>query len=646
MERLIAAHINYIKSEYKLDNYMLDIYNNTITLKDYQYFISLIYLFTKNLNSLLLLWDTGYGKTLTAIYIIKNLHYVFPKWKIFLFIKKSLHISPWLETIEKYIDGKYRDNIIPIYYDSPTARELFNNYIHNIDMKTYRIFIIIDEAHHVITRSISKDNVAERYFARLYNSIRKIGNSKNNKLLCMTATPIINSELEYFKIMDLLRPNVIKSNFKIIVNNSITNINELYRAMYCICSYQMLNESDSLTDTGKREGFASKSVLYHTLIMSDDQSKLYDEADKIDSNSKLSALRSFKRMVSSFAYNFIRKKNSLSPDDYKKNIKKLLIEFKNVTDNIHFSDEFIEHFKNDDIKNYAVTSDNKIKDVLNYNILYNYSCKYIEACKIILNSMGKVLVYEPYVNFEGIMALKEYFKCFNISFVEYSSNISQLIRDDNLIAYNNINNINGDNIKVCVFSNAGSEGLSFSNVNDIIIIDIPWSDSVIKQIIGRSIRLNSHRDLPLNRQHVYVHILIAKTINNKSVDIDLLDILKYKNKIVYLLNMLFKASSFEVIYEKYKFEQPQNNDYIFNNIKEYNMQYASIHNTIGTKQLTPIYYTFDSNCTSIYNGYMDNTTDLIYVDKMVVAKIKRVDDNPIIIIKNDKLIYLALNNII
>lgn len=104
--------------------------------------------------------------------------------------------------------------------------------------------------------------------------------------------------------------------------------------------------------------------------------------------------------------------------------------------------------------------------------------------------MENVLIYEPFVTFEGIATLVEYLKIFKIKYIEFSKNTIKT-KDDSVLSFNNITNLNGSECKVCIFSSAGSEGISFIGILDLIILDIPWSGSNLEQIIGRARRLYS-----------------------------------------------------------------------------------------------------------------------------------------------------------
>lgn len=646
MDKIVAAHINY--SVRNCDDLPNNIEN--IVLKDYQLNTCKAFLGLDNYNSLLLFWDTGYGKTITVIYIIKHIfRKVFPNWKIILFIKSSLRYDPWEMTIKKYINELY-SNIIFIHYDSENAQIQFLNCLKNINFKTERILVIIDEVHQFISRIVPKQNTIERKSVKLYNKLLSINENKNNRIICLSATPIINKYTEFKYLLKLLRPNL---NFD---DNYIVNNVLMGRLMFCellsgVCSYQKINDNMSLENLPAYNGFASKNIIYHDIKMSELQSNLYNQAEKIDLKNKLGGLRTLRRLVSSFVFNELKIKDNTNEEKYLSFIKKKLKDFGKLTSNISFSEEFIDYYikKKLPIHNngnrasdyatkiienvdYNIKENNKfINDINNYNLLNNFSCKYIKTCKIILNSPGKCLIYQPFVSFEGIATLNNYLKIFNITYIEYSKNTLNK-RDILVKEFNKLDNIHGDIIKACIFTSAGSEGISFNCINDIIVMDIPWSESILKQIIGRALRLDSHNYIK-ERNYVNIHILLTYTLNNKSIDVEILNLIKQKYKNIKIINDVLKDSSIEYLQAKYLNEIIDKNENIFDIIKTKKIIPFSKNNITINKYLKPIYFSYDESCTTIHYGYLDEETNTIYEKNVPVAILK--DDVIIKIIQND-----------
>uniref|UniRef100_A0A6C0DCF3 Helicase ATP-binding domain-containing protein n=1 Tax=viral metagenome TaxID=1070528 RepID=A0A6C0DCF3_9ZZZZ len=68
------------------------------------------------------------------------------------------------------------------------------------------------------------------------------------------------------------------------------------------------------------------------------------------------------------------------------------------------------------------------------------------------------------------------------------------------------NNVNGQNVKVILISQAAAEGLDFKNIRQVHILS-PWYNlNRIEQIIGRGVRNLSHCDLPFEKRNVEIYL--------------------------------------------------------------------------------------------------------------------------------------------
>jgi superfamily II DNA or RNA helicase len=82
-------------------------------------------------------------------------------------------------------------------------------------------------------------------------------------------------------------------------------------------------------------------------------------------------------------------------------------------------------------------------------------------------------------------------------------------------------NINGDEVKVVLLSQAGSEGLDFKAIRQIHILD-PWYNvSRIEQIIGRGVRNFSHKDLEFAYRNVQIFLYGTLLSNKEEEAVDL-----------------------------------------------------------------------------------------------------------------------------
>ncbi len=75
--------------------------------------------------------------------------------------------------------------------------------------------------------------------------------------------------------------------------------------------------------------------------------------------------------------------------------------------------------------------------------------------------------------------------------------------------FNNINNADGSKIMFLVGSRIIKEAHTINSVRNIFVMSRPDNISSLIQIIGRAIRLNSHRLLPPNQRHVNIYTFVA-----------------------------------------------------------------------------------------------------------------------------------------
>ena len=75
-------------------------------------------------------------------------------------------------------------------------------------------------------------------------------------------------------------------------------------------------------------------------------------------------------------------------------------------------------------------------------------------------------------------------------------------------------NLNGDEVKIILISQAGSEGIDLKFIRQVHILE-PWYNlSRIEQIIGRAVRNCSHKDLPLQERNVQIFLYASELIDD------------------------------------------------------------------------------------------------------------------------------------
>ncbi len=174
-----------------------------------------------------------------------------------------------------------------------------------------------------------------------------------------------------------------------------------------------------------------------------------------------------------------------------------------------------------------------------FETLYMCSPKYMHIIFNLIKSKGPVLVYSNYVAMEGLQIFKIYLNFFNFKkfddtdrdsvkrgkpldknndfrrFVEFHGGISKEDKDIDKSMYNYRQNKDGNMIKIILISPAGTEGINLLNTRQVHIMEPYWNEVRVEQIIGRAIRICSHKDLPMSERKVDVFRYKMIRSNNK-----------------------------------------------------------------------------------------------------------------------------------
>lgn len=640
-----SAHINYALNNFN-NNFepFLKNKDEIINLTNYQKFTAAVFLL-ETLKSMLICWETGFGKTIFCIYIIKQLFLLYPKWKIFIFVKSSLVIDPWEKTINKYLSPTIINNIFFVKYDLPNQEALFFIRQSSIE-KTDRICYIFDESHDFIKKVIPKENEPRR-LATLLESLVTYVKKDLNKTIFMTATPINDDYKEFLYMMYLLRPGCININEKIINDDLIlTNPELLINICIGLTSFQRRTNINIFDNVEPTEELAGKKIHFVNLIMSKEQTKKYYYITQMENKTKNAGFRIKRRLVNTFSFditNTYSDKKKINLLNEKKHNLNLILK------KINFSKEFLQKIIDESLMIEEKTSLslnlnlNNVGNVTEFKEEYNnlqhlhsFSSKYIKTCQLILQSKGKCLIYQPFVTFEGVETFVNYLNLFKISFIEYTQKTKKE-RHELVDLFNKPDNKFGQKIKVCIISIAGVEGISFLDIKDMIIMDFPWSGSKLEQIFGRAIRLFSHTSEEISKRIVNIYILLNYTNNDSadSIDQEMLEIINKKELIKKQLLQVLKNSSIEYIYDKYPKEPPVISENLY---PLENIQYKKKNQLIIRKEMTKIFYTFNSFDT-YFEGYMDDDFN-IYFNNVLIGRVVFEDNKPIIKIIDNNLIYL------
>jgi len=165
--------------------------------------------------------------------------------------------------------------------------------------------------------------------------------------------------------------------------------------------------------------------------------------------------------------------------------------------------------------------------------LKKYSAKIHAICEEIQKSTGIVMIYSRLIEKGAIpMAIalesiggknikdnltktqaSSFTYCLITGNVELSTGNASVIEK-----INSKENKNGDIIKVVIISDAASEGVDLKNIRQIHIMDPWWHLNKNEQIIGRGIRLCSHKNLPFIHRNAQIFLYVSVYKENELLD--------------------------------------------------------------------------------------------------------------------------------
>lgn len=472
-------------------------------------------------------------------------------------------LDKWLQTEDK--DFRYA-NVNFISYDAPNADKLFFDKVKSSDSSKKSIYII-DEAHNfisnVFTNMVSKQG---RRALSIYEHIMQ--DKKDNDrtyVIIISGTPVINDPYELAILFNLLRPGIFPNSYaefnQLYVSTNIHSVinpatkNNFQRRIMGLVSHYIGATPDY---------YATKTIKYIDVPMSEYQELIYKHyeaiEEKIARKSKGSSGNYNAYTSQSCNFVFPMMSQGLSgetrprPRDFKINESDVELFIKGKLDTEHdkqtqnhiseylkktelFAESFDTYIKNkfdNDIKNnYTIAEDIKklqipnIEEYINYMndkktksttlmAFHNCSAKMTFMVLQILYSPGPVLIYSNNVIMEGLQIFKIYLKYFgfthffnntgvdNFRFMEYHGKVNKNDRRKILEIFNKPDNKLGAKCKIIMISPAGAEGISVNNIRQVHIMEPFWHEVRITQMIGRAIRMCSHKDLPLSDRKVVV----------------------------------------------------------------------------------------------------------------------------------------------
>lgn len=538
--------INNIYKNFTIPNKKIS-YNNTCIPKTYQLQMPQQFLskFIDNktpYRGVLIYHRIGSGKTCTSIRIAE-------KWK---YIKKIIIVLPAslkgnfrneLRTLcaeNNYLKPEERQKLAKLHPSDDKYKSIIHKSDERID-KYYKIYsynkfvdmtqqnkiklnntlLIIDE----IQNMISENGI---YYNSLYTLIQN--SPKDLRIVLLSATPMFNKPNEIGLIMNLLRPSIEfpigKSFDDYFIDIKKKNNSIKYSIKHLDEFKNMIKGYISYFRGAPSYVFPHMYIKYVKCDMSDFQ------------------YSSYKAILKNEAHNSDIKK-------LKKNIEKDL-NMSHLPNNFFIGTRYASNivFPNKKVGEFGFKSLTYKKIQENLQL---YSTKFDTIINKINKSTGKIFVYSSFKEYAGLKSFtkileangyKNYAK-YNEGhkrFAIWSGDENIKYKEEIKAVFNMKENLYGFKLKMILGSSSVKEGVSFTGVRQVHILDPYWNWPRLSQVIGRANRFCSHKDLPEDKRNVKVYIYLA-TYPSESLTID-----EYIHKLSLHKNILI--SKFENVIKK------------------------------------------------------------------------------------------------
>lgn len=375
---------------------------------------------------------------------------------------------------------KKSDERIDKYYTIYSYNK-FAELVKNNKLKLNKTLLIIDEVHNMISETGT-------YYELLHNTI--VNAPSSMRLVIMSATPLFDKPIEIALTMNLLIQDKKLPTGQEFVNTFMdikyTNKGPEYHVKNMDLFKSLIKGYVSYFRGAPPHVFPRSEIILSKVKMSNKQNKLYRRI--LNKEAKFNKLQDYvntdisnsffigTRMVSNFAY----PNNKIGKEGYDS----------------------------------LVDSDFDLANI------HDYSPKFTKILRRIKKCDGTVFVYSNFKEYGGIKTFVRLLEHHN--FKNYESNGSgpkrfaiwsgdqQIsIKEEIKAVFNNVNNIDGSQIKIILGSPSIKEGVSLLRVQEVHIMEPYWNFSRLNQVIGRAIRFCSHKDVPYDKQFVKVYIYLA-----------------------------------------------------------------------------------------------------------------------------------------
>ncbi len=394
-----------------------------------------------------------------------------------------------------------------------------------------------------------------------------------------------------------------------------------------------------------------------------------DEDENIDIEEIINITKSLKQYPINLELNNRYLNDFVIPDPENTSKKQIGIFIKNdIIKNIsNATKKWKSDYEIDIIKNDKLLRNTLTGNFLMEENIKKYSTKYYNMLSIIkdciINDKGKIFLYHNYVQVSGINFIGEILKvngilelndlpvkysrcgiCYDfkfkhddvknkilhefkpIRFMSVSSLLTKNIIEKQLEQFNMDSNMNGDNIKIILGSQAIKESYDLKAVQNLVVLHQPVNISTLIQIFGRAIRKNSHINLPIEKRKVRIFILVStmpKFIQDKSKSyVYTFEEMKYKYKIniykvIQKINNIFIENAIDLNIN-YNINFPKETKYITSQKDIYDIK------SINEKQLIKVDYS-KLNLQTFQSYYYEDEINMCkYIIKRLLIEYSKV----------------------
>ena len=444
----------------------------------------------------------GAGKTCSAINIAENFK---NKKKIMIVLPASLkgNFRSELRSLcaaNNYLTQADRELLAQVHPSSIEYKEIIRKSDEKIDqyytIYSYNKFVklvknnmlnlmntllIIDEVHNMISETGT-------YYESLYDTIHDAPDSM--RLVIMSATPIFDKPIEIALTMNLLLRDkqipVGKEFVATFMDISYAAKGPVYRVKNMDLFKDYIRGYVSYYRGAPPYVFPRSELFFVRTLMSEKQMLLY------------------KKIIS-------KEFRTSNITDYVNN---------NISNSFFIGTRMISNIVFPNGKLGKAGFDSLVDDDLNMANIWEYSPKFLKILRRIKKCDGTVFVYSNFKEYGGIKSFTKllahhHFKDYEHDgpgrkrYAIWSGDQGAMLKEEVRAVFNNINNVDGSQIKIILGSPSVREGISFLRVQEVHMMEPYWNMSRISQIMGRAIRFCSHKDVPPEKQLVRVYIYLA-----------------------------------------------------------------------------------------------------------------------------------------